>query len=59
MTFSRTFRRWRPHPWHSLKVGRDPPRLAHAYIEITPFDLVKCEVDKVTGYLCVDRTQRT
>jgi inorganic pyrophosphatase len=31
----------------------------HAYIEITPFDLVKYEIDKGTGYLRVDRPQRT
>jgi inorganic pyrophosphatase len=31
----------------------------YAFIEITPFDLVKYEVDKVTGYLRVDRPQRT
>lgn len=31
----------------------------NAYIEITPFDLVKYEVDKATGYLRVDRPQRT
>ena len=30
-----------------------------AYIEITPFDLVKYEVDKETGYLKVDRPQRS
>jgi inorganic pyrophosphatase len=54
-----TFRRWRPHPWHGLEVGDDPPGLVHAYIEITPFDLVKYEIDKVTGYLRVDRPQRT
>jgi inorganic pyrophosphatase len=30
-----------------------------AFIEITPFDLVKYEVDKETGYLRVDRPQRT
>jgi inorganic pyrophosphatase len=40
-------------------VGKDPPHLVHAYIEITPFDLVKYEIDKVTGYLRVDRPQRT
>ena len=51
--------RWRPHPWHGLEVGPNPPSLVHAYIEITPFDLVKYEVDKVTGYLIVDRPQRT
>ncbi len=54
-----SFNRWRPHPWHGLEVGRKPPRLVNAYVEITPFDLVKYEVDKVTGYLWVDRPQRT
>jgi len=50
---------WRPHPWHGLDPGPDPPRVVNAYIEITPFDLVKYEVDKVTGYLRVDRPQRS
>lgn len=59
MEFPKTFYRWRPHPWHGLEVGPEPPRLVHAYIEITPFDLVKYEVDKVTGYLRVDRPQRS
>jgi inorganic pyrophosphatase len=51
--------RWRPHPWHGLEVGPQPPGLVTAYIEITPFDLVKYEVDKKTGYLRVDRPQLT
>ncbi|MGI9602141.1 MAG: inorganic pyrophosphatase [Acidimicrobiales bacterium] len=51
------FRQWRPHPWHGLVVGPAPPRVVTAYIEITPFDLVKYEVDKATGYLKVDRPQ--
>ena len=59
MSFPTPFYRWRPHPWHGLEVGPKPPQLVHAYIEITPFDLVKYEVDKVTGYLRVDRPQRT
>jgi inorganic pyrophosphatase len=33
--------------------------VVHAYIEITPFDTVKYELDKATGYLAVDRPQRT
>jgi inorganic pyrophosphatase len=33
--------------------------LVHAFIEITPFDTVKFEVDKETGYLRVDRPQRS
>ena len=59
MSFPVPFYRWRPHPWHGLEVGPDPPSLVHAYIEITPFDVVKYEVDKTTGYLRVDRPQRT
>ena len=59
MPFPDPFFRWRPHPWHGLEVGPNPPELVHAYVEITPFDLVKYEVDKKTGYLRVDRPQRT
>jgi inorganic pyrophosphatase len=50
---------FRPHPWHGLDVGPEPPAILNAYIEITPFDLMKYEVDKVSGYLRVDRPQRT
>lgn len=57
--FPKPYYRWRPHPWHGLEVGPNPPELVHAFIEITSFDLVKYEVDKVTGYLRVDRPQRT
>lgn len=59
MNFPKPFYRWRPHPWHGLEVGPDPPGLVHAYIEISPFDLMKYEVDKETGYLRVDRPHRT
>lgn len=59
MNFPQPFYRWRPHPWHGLEVGPEAPSLVHAYIEITPFDTVKYEVDKKTGYLRVDRPQRT
>lgn len=50
---------FRPHPWHGLEVGPDPPDVLHAYIELTPFDLMKYEVDKVSGYLTIDRPQRS
>ncbi|HET7040084.1 MAG TPA: inorganic pyrophosphatase [Gemmatimonadales bacterium] len=50
--------RFRPHPWHGLETGPRPPGLLYAFIEITPFDLVKYEVDKQSGYLRVDRPQR-
>ena len=51
--------RFRPHPWHGLEVGPRPPEILNAFIEITPFDLMKYEVDKVSGYLRVDRPQRS
>jgi inorganic pyrophosphatase len=49
----------RPHPWHGIAVGPNPPEVVTSYIEITPHDPVKYELDKVTGYLKVDRPQRT
>ena len=52
-------RQFRPHPWHGLDAGPAPPDVLNAFIEITPFDLMKYEVDKVSGYLCIDRPQRS
>lgn len=57
--FPKPYYRWRPHPWHGLAAGPNPPRLVHAFVEITPFDHVKYEVDKETGFLRVDRPQRS
>ena len=59
MNFPAPFFRWRPHPWHGLDTGREPPLYVRAYIEITPYDFVKYEIDKVTGYTRVDRPQRS
>lgn len=53
------FDRFRPHPWHGLPIGQKPPIFVNAYIEITPTDGIKYEIDKETGYLKVDRPQRT
>jgi inorganic pyrophosphatase len=51
--------RYRPHPWHGLSPGADAPRVVNVFVEITPYDLIKYEVDKPSGYLKVDRPQRT
>ena len=59
MSFPQPFYKWRPHPWHGLEIGPEPPLLVSAYIELTPFDLIKYEIDKTTGYLKVDRPQQT
>ncbi len=50
--------RYRPHPWHGVSSGPAFPERLNAYIEITPFDSVKYEVDKESGFLMVDRPQR-
>jgi inorganic pyrophosphatase len=57
-SFPPPFYRWRPHPWHGLDAGPKAPEVVSAYIEITPFDTIKYEIDKATGYLRVDRPQR-
>lgn len=49
---------FRPHPWHGLEVGPEPPEILNVFIEITPYDFVKYEVDKNSGFLQVDRPQR-
>lgn len=59
MSFPKPFYRWRPHPWHGLDIGENAPERVNTFIEITPFDSVKYELDKATGYTRVDRPQRT
>lgn len=51
------FFRWRPHPWHGLDLGKNAPSVVNLYLELTPFDSMKYEVDKITGYLRLDRPQ--
>ncbi len=53
------FSRWQAHPWHGISIGPNPPQIVHVYVEITPFDLIKYELDKTAGFLRVDRPQRT
>lgn len=53
------FVKWRPHPWHGLEVGENAPDIVNTYIEITPFDYIKYEVDKLTGYLKAVRPNKT
>ena len=59
MSSKSSFSPWRPHPWHGLSAGAEPPRRLTAFIELTPYDLVKYEIDKDSGYLRLDRPQRT
>lgn len=56
---SSTYAYHRPHPWHGLRPGNNAPKSITVFVEMTPFDHVKYELDKATGFLCVDRPQRT
>ncbi|MFC2080073.1 inorganic pyrophosphatase [Bacteroidota bacterium] len=50
--------RYKSHPWHGVDIGDDAPELITCFIEMVPRDTVKYEVDKVTGYLKIDRPQK-
>ncbi len=49
---------FRAHPWHGVEIGENAPQIVNAYIEMTPTDTVKYELDKASGLLKVDRPQR-
>jgi inorganic pyrophosphatase len=50
--------RFKSHPWHGVEIGENAPEVVMCYIEMVPTDTVKYEVDKVTGYLKIDRPQK-
>ncbi|MDA1007408.1 MAG: inorganic pyrophosphatase [Planctomycetota bacterium] len=58
MSTSEPFEAFRRHPWHGLQTWASAPSIVNAFIEITPFDVVKYELDKQSGYLKIDRPQR-
>ena len=43
------------HPWHGIEIGENAPKEIKSFIEITPSDSVKYEIDKASGFLKVDR----
>jgi len=50
--------RYKSHPWHGVELGEDAPEVVTSFIEVVPTDTVKYEVDKVSGYLRLDRPQK-
>lgn len=48
---------FRSHPWHGVHIGGNMPEFVTAYIEMTPSDTAKYELDKVTGIMKLDRPQ--
>ena len=49
---------FRAHPWHGVDVGDEAPAIVNSYIEMTPTDAIKYELDKKSGLLIVDRPQK-
>ena len=49
---------YQAHPWHGIRTGSKAPNIVHAFIEMVPTDTVKYEIDKVSGYLKIDRPQK-
>ena len=50
--------RYKSHPWHGIEVGEEAPEVLTAFIEMVPTDTVKYELDKVCGYIKIDRPQK-
>lgn len=50
--------RYKSHPWHGVDIGDKAPEVITCFIEMVPTDTVKYEVDKISGYLKIDRPQK-
>lgn len=51
-------KKYQAHPWHGIEIGINAPNEVMSFIEMTPSDSVKYEVDKASGFLKVDRPQK-
>lgn len=51
-------KKYQAHPWHGIQIGANAPIEVMSFIEMTPSDSVKYEVDKASGFLKVDRPQK-
>jgi inorganic pyrophosphatase len=43
------------HPWHSIEVGSQAPKQVNSIVEIQQGSKAKYELDKLTGFLRLDR----
>lgn len=50
--------RYKSHPWHGVDIGKNAPDILTCFVEMVSTDTVKYEVDKVSGYLKIDRPQK-
>jgi inorganic pyrophosphatase len=49
---------YKAHPWHGVSPGAEAPAVLQCFVEVVPSDTVKYEIDKVSGYLKLDRPQK-
>jgi inorganic pyrophosphatase len=49
---------YKPHPWHGISPGDEAPYTLQCFVEVVPSDNVKYEIDKISGYLKLDRPQK-
>jgi inorganic pyrophosphatase len=49
---------FKPHPWYGILSGERVPELLQFFMEVVPAGILKYEIDKVSGYLKVDRPQK-
>jgi inorganic pyrophosphatase len=49
---------YKPHPWHGVSPGSGAPAELQCFVEVVPSDTVKYEIDKISGYLKLDRPQK-
>jgi len=49
---------FKPHPWHGISPGEHVPEIVQCFVEVVPSDTLKYEIDKISGYLKVDRPQK-
>ncbi len=50
--------RYKSHPWHGIDLGDQAPDRLTCFVEMVTTDTVKYEIDKVSGYLKIDRPQK-
>ena len=50
--------RYKSHPWHGIDIGSLAPNEVTTFIEVVPTDTIKYEIDKISGYLRIDRPQK-
>lgn len=50
--------RYKSHPWHGIDIGKEAPDIVTCFVEMVTTDTVKYEVDKISGYLRIDRPQK-